>query len=249
MAKAAAQRALVLDSTLAEAYAALGHALFVSEYDWRGAERAFRRATALDPGYTFARVWFALCLVSEARFAEAVAQLDTARTIDPLGPTLSSVLGRVYVSAGQPDSAIRQLRDALELSPQMDMAYQQLGHAYLLKGMPDEAVAALRRAAAISGARDSAQLAYAYAATGRRAEAERILRSLLDPSRRGYVPPYHVAMAYAGLGNVEAAFRFLERAYAERGSFMNGAKVERAFAPLHSDPRWPVLLRRMGLDR
>jgi hypothetical protein len=100
----------------------------------------------------------------------------------------------------------------------------------------------------MSGPRDSAQLAYAYAVTGQRAEAERVVRALLDPAAPRYVPPYHIAMAYAGLGDLDAAFRWLERGYAERASFMVGVKVERGFAALHADPRWPRLLRRMGLE-
>lgn len=246
-AQAAARTALALDSALAEAHAALGHTLFIYEFDRAAAERAFRRAIALDPGYTYARVMFAICLQDQARFDEALAQLDTARAIDPLSPAVSNVLGRVYVSSGQPDLAIRHLRAALELNPQIDLAYQQLGHAYLLKGRAPDAIDALRRAAALSGPRDSAQLAYAYAVTGQRAEALGVVRSLVDPSRRN-VPSFHVAMAYAGLGDADAAFRWLERGYEERGSFMDGVGITAAFAPLHDDPRWPRLLRRMGLE-
>ena len=80
------------------------------------------------------------------------------------------------------------------------------------------------------------------------AEAERVVRSLLDPEARRYVPPFHIAMAYAGLGDRDAAFQWLDRGFAERASFMVGVKVERGFAGLHADPRWPRLLRRMGLD-
>ncbi|MDQ3697946.1 MAG: tetratricopeptide repeat protein [Gemmatimonadota bacterium] len=246
-AKAAARQALALDSTLAEAYASLAHVLCVSDFDWRGAERAFRRATELDPGYTFARVPFAICLLSEGRFADAIAQLDTARAADPLAPAVSNVLGRVYVSARQPDRAIRHLREALELSPQMDLAYQQLGHAYLQKGMHAEAIAALRQAAALSGIRDSAHLAYAYAITGQRDEARRVVRALLEQSQSRYVPPVHVAMAYAGLGDADTAFQWLERGYAEHASFMNGVNVTPAFDALRSDRRWLPLLRRMSL--
>ena len=249
-AKTAALRAVALDGTLAEAYAALGHALVVADFDWVASERAFRQAIALDPGYVFARVPFAICLLSQGRFAEATAQLDTARRADPLATMAANVLGRVYVSAGRPDDAIPVLRQVLALNPQIDLAHQQLGHAYLAKGMAVEAIAELRRAAAVSGARDSAQLAYAYAVSGRRGEAERVLRALRDAeARRGDALAYHLAMAYAGLGDRDAAFRWLDRGYAARASFMVGVKVEPGFSRLHGDPRWPALLRRMGLER
>ena len=131
------------------------------------------------------------------------------------------------------------------IAPRLDLAYQQLGHAYLQKGMHAEAIAALRQAAELSGPRDSAHLAYAYAVSGQRDEANRVVRALLDPSRPQFALPFHIAMAYAGLGNVDEAFRWLERGYTERSSFMDGVKIERAFEPLHVDPRWGRLLRRM----
>jgi hypothetical protein len=115
--------------------------------------------------------------------------------------------------------------------------------------MAAEAIAAFRQAAALNGPRDSAQLAYAYAVTGERAEAERVLRDLLHGAPPGGgTLPHHIAMAYAGLGYRDAAFAWLERGYDERTSFMNGVKVEPGLAGLHDDPRWPALLRRMGLE-
>lgn len=246
-AKAAAHRALALDSTLAEAHVSLAHARCVADFDWRGAERGFRRAVTLDPSFTFARVPFAICLMSEGRFVEAVAQLDTARASDPLAPAPSSVLGRVHVAARRPELAIRHLREVLELNPQMDLAHQQLGHAYLLQGRHAEAIAALERAAALNGARDSAHLAYGYAVAGQRARAEGIVGALVASTSRRYVPPFHLALAYAGLGDADRAFRWLDRGLDERGSFMNGVKVTPAFDGLHGDARWPRLLGRMGL--
>jgi len=247
LARAAANRALGLDSTMAGARAALGHIKCVADYDWRGAEREFQRALALDPGYAFVRIPYGICLMSEGRFAEAVAQLDSARALDPLDAGPSNVLGRIYVSARQPDRAIRELSAALELNPQFDLAYQQLAHAYLQKHLYPQAITAMRRAAELSGIRDSAQLAYVYAVTGARAEAERIVQRLVGAPSNRYVPPYHIAMAYAGLGSADTAFLWLERGYAERASFMGGVKVEPAFVALHGDPRWGALLRRMGL--
>ena len=158
------------------------------------------------------------------------------------------MLGRIYVSQRLPDLAIRTLRQALELNPQLDLSYQQLGHAYLQKRMYVDAISALRQAATLSGIRDSAQLAYAYAVAGQKAEARRVVRLLLDPSQHRYIPPIHIAMAYAGLGEVDESFRWLERGYEERASFVSGLKVETAFESLQADPRWSALLARMGLS-
>jgi len=143
-AKSAARHALALDSTLAEAHSSLAHALMIADFNWVESEREFRRAIALNPGYAFGRVPFAICLSAQGRLAEALAQLDSARGLDPLATAISNVLGRVYVMAGQPDRAIFTLRQALELDPQLDLAHQQLGHAYLAKGMRTEAIAAFR---------------------------------------------------------------------------------------------------------
>jgi tetratricopeptide (TPR) repeat protein len=247
-ARAAAGRAIALDSSIAEAHAALAHILFAFDFDWVASEREFRRAIALDPADVHARVLFAILLQDQGRVDEALAQLDTARSIDPLAPLVGVVRGRVYVNARRPAEAIRPLREALALSPNLDLAYQQLGHAHLQMGNHAEAIAAFQRAAALSGVRDSAHLAFAYAVVGQRAEAERIMRSLLDSSSRRYIPPFHVAMAYTGLGDSDAAFAWLERGYRERGSFMDGVKVTPAFVPLHDDPRWRSLLRRMRLE-
>lgn len=247
-ARAAARRALALDSTIVEAHVALAHILFAFDFDWIASERGFRRAIALDPADVRARVLFAIPLQNQGRVDEALAQLDTARSIDPLAPIVGVVLGRVYVNARRPAEAIRPLQEALALSPDLDLAYQQLGHAQLQLGSHAEAIAALQRAAALSGVRDSAHLAYAYAVVGQRAEAERIVQTLLDSSDRRYISPFHIAMAYTGLGDADAAFAWLQRGYTERGSFMDGVKVTPAFVPLHGDPRWRPLLRRMRLE-
>jgi TolB-like protein/Flp pilus assembly protein TadD len=246
-ATAAARRALALDSTLAEAHVSLGHVRMLADFARADAEREFRIALALDPSYAFARAPYAINLASVGRYDEAIAQLDTVRASDPLALTILNLLGRIYVAAGRPDDAIAIMRQSLELDPRADLAYEQLGHAYLLTGRPAEAIAAFRRAAALSGPRDSAQLAYAYAVTGQRAEAERVLRTLVAPSHPGPVLSYHIAMAYAGLGDRDAAFRWLDRGYAEHTSFIGWVRADPGFARLHADPRWPLLLRRMGL--
>jgi TolB-like protein/DNA-binding SARP family transcriptional activator len=244
-AKAAALRALELDSTLAAAHTSLAHAWCVADFDWQRAEDAFRRGIALEPGYTFGRLPFAMCLGSQGRFAEALQQLDLAREFDPLAPAISNLAGRLYVAWQQPDQAIAHLYQALELSPRMDMAWQQLGHAYLQKGMAAEAVDALERAAALSGARDSAHLAYAYAVTGRPDLAAQILTGVLAAPHRD-VLAFHIALAYSGLGNHDQAFAWLERGQAQAGSFMGSIAVEPGFRRLHGDPRWGRLISRQN---
>jgi tetratricopeptide (TPR) repeat protein len=247
-ARQAADRAIALDSTLAEAHASRGHALYVAEFAWDEAERSFRRALALDPAAVFARAPFAIGLSSQGRFDEALAQLFAARAIDPLSPAINNVLGRVQVAAGQHESALQTLTAIVELDPRQDLAWQQLGHVHLLRGDQGLAVAAFERAASLSGARDSAHLAYAHAVGGNQAEARRILRRLEGhPVSRDQLA-VHFAIAHAGLGDRDRAFSWLDRGYELRASFISGVAVEPALVALHGDARWTTLLRRMGLS-
>ncbi len=246
-AKQAADRALALDSTLAEAHATRGHALYVADFAWHAAERSFLRALELDPSAVFARAPFAMGLASQGRFDEALAQLAIARTIDPLSQAVNNVLGRVQIAAGRYDEALQTLTGVTTLDPQQDLAWQQLGHAHLLRGEHALGIAALRRAAVLSGARDSAHLAYALAVSGNEREARRIVQSLEGAAQQRDGLAVHLAIAYAGLGDRDRAFRWLERGFALRASFMLGVAVEPGLVTLHSDPRWALLLRRMDL--
>jgi TolB-like protein/DNA-binding SARP family transcriptional activator len=247
-ARSAARRALALDATRAEPWAALADISFAHDFEWDAAERDYRRAIALDPSYSFARLGLALCLHAQGRFDEAFAEAEAARAADPLAPAVSTILGRIHVNARQPDQAIHYLQEALQLSPLLDVSHQQLGHAYLQKGMYGEAIAALRRATELSGGRDAAQLAYAFAVAGDRTAATAILQDLTDPANRAFTQPFGIAMAYTGLGDLDAAFRWLEHGYERRAPFMHAIKVMPAFDPLHADPRWGRLLRRMNLQ-
>jgi serine/threonine-protein kinase len=246
-ARAAAERAIQLDSLLVEPLAALAHQLFVYEWDWQAAERAFMQAIALDPRYPPVRLYYAAYLHVTGRHEEALAELREARMLDPLTPT-GMLMGRIYVNTGQPDLAIPELNEALALNPRLDLAHQQLSHAYLLKGDHQEAIASMQRAAALSGGRDSAQLAYVYAVAGRRAEAESIVRRLVGVTTYRELLPFHIAMAYSGLGDIDEAFRWLDAAYERHASFMDGIAVAAGLSALRSDPRFAALLRKMGLS-
>lgn len=133
---------------------------------------------------------------------------------------MPQLLGRFYVTQRKPDLAIRVLKQALELNPLLDLSYQQLGRAYLQKGMYSEAIDALQRAAVLSGARDSAELAYAYALAGKRAESRLILQSLVGRPNVASRVPFDIALAYVGLGETDNAFAWLAKGYNARASFM-----------------------------
>jgi tetratricopeptide (TPR) repeat protein len=191
-------------------------------------------------------MYYASYLHSIARSEDALAQLAIAQELDPLNPT-AVFSGRIYVDTHRPDEAIGGLRELAELEPRRDLVHQLLSHAYLQKDMRREAIASMRRAAALSGLRDSAQLAYIYAAAGDRAEARRVLGRLEKSGRRLEPFGFHLAMGYAGLGDADETFRWLEAAYAAHGGFMNLLAVTTGFDSVRSDPRFADLLRRMGL--
>ena len=169
--------------------------------------------------------------------------------LDPLRFGIAALRGRLFVIANRPDEAITALQQAIDLNPQADLAWQQLGEAYLLKGRNADAIVAFQKAALLSGVRDSAQLAYAFAVTGDRATAERIVRDIDASAASRYVPPFHIAMAYAALGRVDEALDRLEQGYDERASFIVGLTITPAFKPLHGNPRYDRLVAKMGLNR
>lgn len=244
----AAERALELDGTIVEARATLAHIMFVYDWNWDGADAALRRAIALDPAYPVLRMYYASYLHSVGESDEALAQLEAARELDPVGKS-GLLRGRILVDTHRPEEAISVLREEVELEPRRDLGHQCLAHAYLQLGEDAEAVASMQRAAALSGPRDTAQLVYVYARTGDAAAARRTLTPLLRHEHAAELLGFHLAMGYAGLGEADEAFRWLEAAYAERASFMNLLGVATGFEAIRDDPRFGELLGRMGLGQ
>jgi tetratricopeptide (TPR) repeat protein len=245
-ARAEAEHAISLDGQLVEARTTLAHLLFVYDWNWPAAEAAFERVLGLAPIYPTLLTYYASLLHSVGRPEEALAQLAAARGHDPLLP-IALLSGRIYVDTHRPDEAIEVLQEQIELDPRLDLAHQLLAHAYLQKGRSEEAIDSMRRAAGLSGPRDRAQLAYVHAKTGDPGEARRLLDGLYEDSEALDLLGFHLAMAYGHLGEPDEAFRWLEAAYTQRGSFMNLLAVATGFGPLRSDLRFDELLRRMGL--
>jgi serine/threonine-protein kinase len=245
--RAAVSRALTLDSTLAEAHTSLASVLFGFDWDWQAAGNEFDRAIALDPDYGRAHQRFGLYLMYQGRLDEALSVLERARALDPLAPSASMNLGRAHLSAGRPEAAIPLLQFAVELNPHLALAHEQLGYAYLKLGQQHPAVASCRAATVAGGRRGSGHLAYALAVTGHRAEAQALVDTMLQVPTNQKRAPLALAIAYAGLGDVDAVFRCLEEAYAGRDAFLHGIKTIAAFDALHADSRWKALLSRIGL--
>ena len=249
-AKAAAARALELDETQAPAHAALGLAHFLYDWDWAGAEREFRRALELNPGDAMAHHVYGLYFWGMGPMEQALREMKRARELDPLSPVVNIGMGWTLFFAKRFDEAVRQFRETLAISPDFWMAHWGLGATYLQLGLQEDALAELHKAVSLSGdnTKAIAELGHAYAIAGNALEAAKTLERLKELSGQIYVPPYDFAMVYAGLGDRDRTFEWLERAYQERAGWLVWLRaVPWCSTPFGSDPRFQDLLRRIGL--
>jgi TolB-like protein/Flp pilus assembly protein TadD len=248
-ANAAAQHALHLDPKSAEAHAAL--ALVNQSFDWnfQSAEQEYQRALAINPSYGSARQWHALLLMALGRHDEAVAEIERARTLDPLSSVIDSSRIQAYYFARQYDRAIDEARKALEVEPTMLLIYYHLGQSLVQKGNYADAIAVLSKAGKASG--DASvfvmALGHANALAGNRAEAGKAIAELAARAQKNYVPALYTAAIYTGLGDRDNAMKWLEKAFEERTEYLIFFNVEPMADPLRSDPRFQDLLHRIGL--
>jgi len=248
-AREAALKALTIDSALAEAHAALGFAKQQYDWDWRGAESELEQAIRLDPNYGPAHQWYGLYLSRVGRHQQAIQETIRAYDLDPVSLAISRALGFRFYEARRYDEAVQQLRKTLELDPTYAQARYTLGLACVQTGRFDEAIRELKEGITLSGGSRTiiGALGYAYARAGRRDEARRVLQELMAQSSGRYVSPYNIALIFAGLGDNNRAFEWLERAYQTRASRLGWLAVLPEFDPLRPDPRFNDLLRRIGL--
>ena len=248
-AKAAATKALELDSTLGEAHTSLAFSLDLFDWDWGSAEKEFRRAIELNPGYATAHQWYAWHLIVLGRNGEAIAEMRKAQNLDPLSLIISADMADALLITRRYDESIQQSRKTIDMDPNFAVAHYQLGQAFVQRHMYNEAIAELQKAIEFSGGNPTctSNLAYAYAVSGRRKEAVKILNELKKRSNHGFSNASEIALIYTGLDEKDQAMAWLERAYEER---FNPSILQRpAFDPLRSDPRFQDLLRRIGLNR
>jgi eukaryotic-like serine/threonine-protein kinase len=248
-AKQAAERALSLDETLAEAHTALAHTLHNYDWNWIGAEKEYTRAIQLNPNYATAHHWFSNLLSDLGRGDEAIAEKKHALTLDPLSLVINADLGNILYHQRKYDEAMAQLQKSLELDSNFPLAYQFLGYVYEKQNRFDEEISACKKAIEVS--QDSlelrAELARALALAGHKDEAKNILDNLLKRAEKEYVVAYEIAMIYDGLGKKDEAFLWLEKAIQERSYQVSSLAVDPRLDSLRSDPRFKPLLTRLGL--
>jgi tetratricopeptide (TPR) repeat protein len=248
-AKAAAIRAVALDSTLAEARTSLAYGTMLYDWDWKRADELFRRAIAEDSSYATAHHWYADYLAGRGRLDEALHEMRRAAELDPLSRVIGDELGWVLYLMHRSDEALSHLETMRRLDPNFAHTYFMLGFVYLQKGESREAIASLKHALDLSGfySQVSATLASAYASAGDTAAALRVLRDLEQRSTTQYVAPFALAMAHAGLGHKTEAFKWLHRGIQERDQYLPENFFDPLLDPLRSDARYGEVLKQMGL--
>ena len=251
-ARAAAEKALAIDETLAEAHTSLGLIKATTENDEADIEREYKRAIELNPNYATAHHWYALHLNDMARYDEAIAEIKRALEIDPLSLVINSDVGIVFSSARQYDQAIERFKKAMEMDPNFPDAHAMLGWTYVRKKMYPEGIAEFEKARALFGSPTSQLdgLIYAYGMSGNKSEALKKLDELnrLNKQHHTQLPWENQLFIQIGLGEHDQAFELLEKAYHD------GLSVKRLLDtpyvdPLRSDPRFQDLRRRIGLAK
>jgi TolB-like protein/DNA-binding winged helix-turn-helix (wHTH) protein/Tfp pilus assembly protein PilF len=248
-AKAAATKALELDSALGEAHNSLAFCLDGFDWDFDSAGKEFRRAIELNPGYATAHHWYAWHLSLLGQYGEAIAEMRKAESLDPLSLIINADLAELLVLAHSYDESIEQSRKTIEMDPNFAFAHIQLAQAYLAKHMNEEALAELQKAVLLSAGSPTsiANLARAYAAVGKRSDAQKLLSDLKKRSSPSSSYAAEISVIYAALGDTDQAMNWLEKGYEER--FNPGVLLRPGFDPLRSDPRFEDLVRRIGLPR
>ena len=243
-AKVAAQKALELDDTLAEAHTSLAMVLRIYEFDYAGAVAEFKRAIELNPNYAVAHYWFGThVLTALGRFDEAIAEVKRAIELDPLSVVANVDLSTTYFYARRFDNAIDQARRAIQLDTNFYYAHYTLGLALQQKGSLDVAIAEFEKAHSLNDDPYAAGLlGHAYALRGRRDDALKIFTQLQVESGRRYVPAYSFAIIDLGLGNKDEALRWLEKDFNDRDGWNVGfIRVDPILDSLRGDPRFQQL--------
>ncbi len=247
-AKIFAEKALQIDPTLAEAHLSLGTVLRNLEWDYEAAEKEFRKVIELNPSVAEAHRRLSTTLAPLGRWEEAIPEARRALELDPLSADTSATAGMLYLYSRQYDEAIAILTNAKELDPNT-WALHNLGLALVQQGKIEEGIKQIEASKTNPGAEEKMELAYAYTKAGRMDEARKILSELIEESKEN--PGWSAAIAgvYASLGEKDEAIEWLEKAYQQHSGFLkNHLRIDFIFDPLRSDPRFVVLLQKMGLD-
>jgi TolB-like protein/DNA-binding winged helix-turn-helix (wHTH) protein/Tfp pilus assembly protein PilF len=243
-------KALKVDEALPEAHLALANIRFRYDLDWSGAATEFKRALDLDPSSADAHRRYAQYLSYLGRFAEATAEMKRAQQLDPISVVINGMLAQISFFEGRYAEAAHQYKQTLEMDPNFTIAQRELGLVYEQMGAYSDALRELQRSMNLPGnffkPTNEADIGHLYAVSGNRTEAQKVLEDLKDRGRQSYVPPYDIAIVYAGLGERDATFEWLNKAYEDRSFWLSWLKVDPRLRAVRSDPRYVELDRRVS---
>jgi TolB-like protein/Tfp pilus assembly protein PilF len=250
----AARRALELDPSLPEAYAALGYA-DKNRFEWDAAETNFKRAIELRPGYATAHHWYSIYLTQLGRFPEAIAEIQAAISLDPLSVGANQQFAGLLLMARRYQDAISQWERAIQMDPAIVVPYRGIAEAYAHMSLFDKARDAIDEAIARApqGAEDQelkADRGFVLALSGRKNEARQIARELEERHRlTGEELGGSIAAIYSGLGDTDAAFGWLQKALDTRDPELGYLKVDPRWDGLRSDSRLDVIMVALHLTK
>ncbi|MGC2234576.1 MAG: protein kinase [Pyrinomonadaceae bacterium] len=244
--KKAALQAISIDETSAEAYAALGVAVFMGEFDWDATEKHLKKSIALNPNYALARIWYCYYLAMKGNFEEAIRQINRAIEFDPLTPYVGQTLNWTLFHAGRTGEAIDSTRLLLEREPNYALSHFFLSSVLWHAGQYDESIKIAQRGIEILGRipYSLCWLASAYAAAGEKEKAFELIEEIETMSVSRYVSPYLTAMIYSNLGDRARAFEYLEKALEIRDGRLAWLAIDPQFNILHDDARYLEILRK-----
>jgi TolB-like protein/DNA-binding winged helix-turn-helix (wHTH) protein/Flp pilus assembly protein TadD len=245
--RAAVEKALVLDESLADAHASLA-VIKRQAWDWTGAEKEFKRAIELNPNLAWAHGAYGISLARMGRYSEALTENKRAQELDPLSPLFKELEVGILRFARRYDEALQRMQALIKTHPEYT-ARGERAYIYAGKGMYAEAVADYQENMRVDGENtsDEIYLGYAYAMSGKRDQALAILKKLKTTS--DYVSPAELAILFIGLGDNDRAFQSLERAYLAHDLQMQFLKVDAHYDLIRSDQRFIDLMRRVGLPQ
>jgi serine/threonine-protein kinase len=248
-ARAAAMKALEIDSRLAEAYATLGFVMATFDRNWSGSEDAFQKALNLNSSYATAHQWYSVVLRSLGRFDEAIEESQKAQGLDPLSPIITATVGQCFYFARRYDEAIKLYRRMLAVESNYRWTHYLMGCAFREKGWYDEAIVEFEEALRLMPGEPvvNSDLSYTYAVSGREEDARLKLAELEEQSKSTYVSPYDLAIAHLGLGDKETAFTLLEQAYNENDDGLLMIRIDPLLDSLRTEDRFLGIFPKLGL--
>lgn len=249
-AKQAALNAVAIDNSLAEAHCSLAHVRATYDWDWDGAEHEFELAINLNPRYPTAHHWYSITVLAPlGQIEQALAEIHRARELDPISLSINRDVAVIYFFQRRYAAAIEQSKHCIALDPTFGGAYWTLGMAYEQEAEFEKAIEAFQSALKLSDRmpRMLGALGHAYGASGDHPKAKDILDRLESLSDHRFVSPFESALVYLGLGDIDRAFSWLEKAFKIRAYELVSLRTDPRYDPLRADPRFLALIEKVGL--